>query len=644
MGDQIGSMVEGSLSYVPRDEFERIRSLPLDSVTSASLFADLCRINSLYMIARAGSGHVGTSFSSIDIIAWIELFELVQSRKDNNDEITKFFFSSKGHDAPAFYSAWIGLGKLDFSFLNKLRILGGLPGHPDVSIPNVVTNTGSLGMGVSKAKGIIEAQRLKGKDCRVFVLTGDGELQEGQFWESLISAANNNMHELVVIIDHNKLQSDSFVSKVSDLGDLKAKLEAFGWFVARCDGNDIAQFSRTLSEIDRHKVPKVIIADTIKGKGVSFIEHTAMKPNDDMYKFHSGAPSTDEYENALKELVVKANRKLNSANQEELILHSAEGQSCKSMGKQNLIHAYSRALVKQASKNSDVVAMDADLILDTGLIPFKKNFPSRLIECGIAEQDMVSQAGGLALQGFIPVVHSFSCFLSSRPHEQIYNNATERTKIIYVGTLAGLLPGGPGHSHQAIRDISSLSSIPNLTIIEPSNEKELDELLEWAIQVNQGSTYIRIVSIPTEKIESPKSKSEIIKGHGFVLEDGEVFGIIAYGPIMVEISMRVQMYFKNNYGLSFKVVNMPWLNFVDLNWLEAESKNIKDWFTLDNHLTVGGVGEKFSVGFNKINFNGGIHNFGVEDIPACGRNDEVLDFHQLSFEKIVDQIESIVGL
>ena len=97
MGDQIGSMVEGSLSYVPRDEFERIRSLPLDSVTSASLFADLCRINSLYMIARAGSGHVGTSFSSIDIIAWIELFELVQSRKDSNDEITKFFFSSLRH-------------------------------------------------------------------------------------------------------------------------------------------------------------------------------------------------------------------------------------------------------------------------------------------------------------------------------------------------------------------------------------------------------------------------------------------------------------------------------------------------------------------------------------------------------------------
>ena len=129
-------------------------------------------------------------------------------------------------------------------------------------------------MGVSKAKGMIFANRLLKQTANVFVLTGDGELQEGQFWESLISAANHKLSELTVIIDHNKLQSDTLVSKVSDLGDIEAKLSAFGWHVSRCDGNDLVAFSTTLVAIKRvTDKPKIIVADTIKGKGVSFMEH-----------------------------------------------------------------------------------------------------------------------------------------------------------------------------------------------------------------------------------------------------------------------------------------------------------------------------------------------------------------------------------
>ena len=155
-----------------------------------------------------------------------------------------------------------------------------------------------------------------------------------------------------------------------------------------------------------------------------------------------------------------------------------------------MIPAYTNALLDQARKNSKIVALDADLILDTGLIPFQKEFPDRFLECGIAEQDMVSQAGGIALQGLLPIVHSFACFLSSRPNEQIYNNATEGKKIIYVGSLAGLLPAGPGHSHQGVRDIASILGIPNMTIIEPINAKQLALALNWAVNDNQESVYM----------------------------------------------------------------------------------------------------------------------------------------------------------
>ena len=125
------------------------------------------------------------------------------------------------------------------------------------------------------------------------------------------------------------------------------------------------------------------------------------------------------------------------------------------------------------SRSRGSSSLDADLRLDCGLVAFRERFPDRFFECGIAEQDMVSQAGAMALAGLLPVVHSFACFLSTRPNEQIYNNATEGTKVIYAGSLAGLVPGGPGHSHQSVRDISALGAVPGMSLIEPFTEAEV---------------------------------------------------------------------------------------------------------------------------------------------------------------------------
>jgi transketolase len=218
------------------------------------------------------------------------------------------FFSSKGHDVPGLYAVLIGLGRLPFESLHTLRRLGGLPGHPDVGTPGMVTNTGPLGMGISKAKGMVRANRLAGRKSRIFVMTGDGELQEGQLWESLATAAAAGMGEITAIIDHNKLQSDTWVSSVSDLGDLPKKFEAFGWHAVRCDGHDLAALGQALDALrpiaDR---PKVIVADTIKGRGVSFMEHTALPAGEKYYRFHSGAPDDASYQRAAAELIATAN-------------------------------------------------------------------------------------------------------------------------------------------------------------------------------------------------------------------------------------------------------------------------------------------------------------------------------------------------
>ena len=643
MGDQVGVAVSGTLYYVPFKEFERTRALPVSPVEKTALFAALCRINTLYMIARAGSGHIGSSFSSMDIMSWLQLNELRTPPKGDTTSPRDIFFSSKGHDAPGLYNTFIGQGKLDFDLIHQLRRLGGLPGHPDISTPNIVTNTGSLGMGVSKAKGIIFANRLLKQPGNVFVLTGDGELQEGQFWESLISAANNNLHEITVIIDHNKLQSDTLLSKVGDLGDLEAKLAAFGWHVSRCDGNDMAAFSQTLAATKGiTDKPKVIIADTIKGKGVSFMEHTSIDSDVEFYKFHSGAPTSEAYVHAAQELIDCANAKLEVVGAAKLELVSVNRPvAVQPENPQRLIQAYSNALINQARKNPKIVALDADLILDTGLIPFQKVFPDRFVECGIAEQDMVSQAGGMALQGLLPVVHSFACFLSTRPNEQIYNNATELEKIIYVGSLAGIVPGGPGHSHQAVRDISALAAIPGLTIMEPCCEAEVAMLLDWAINTNETSSYLRLVSLPwVLPYELPAGYQPEL-GKGVTLTEGQDALIIAYGPVMLASAVQAAQALKSEHGIAVKVINLPWLNHVDADWLAETLDNCKAVFAIDNHYLIGGQGDRIADAMaSKGLTSTKLHRLALKEIPACGTNQEILANHALDVAGIAKAIRA----
>src|SRR5687768_14580773 len=274
------------LQFVPVPEFERLRAAPATAAARARAFAALARINALSMIAGAWSGHIGTSFSSLEMMSWLFLNELRDL--DQGPEACDIFFSSKGHDAPALYAVLIGMGLLPPHRLYQLRRLDGLPGHPHIETPYIQANTGSLGMGISKAKGMALANRLAGRPRRIFVLTGDGELQEGQLWESLASAANRGLGEIVVVVDHNKIQSDTWVKDVSHLGDVAGKFRTFGWHVRRVDGHDVAELEGTLRALDAiPDRPKAIIADTVKGRGVSFMEGPAMKVGE-LYGYHSG--------------------------------------------------------------------------------------------------------------------------------------------------------------------------------------------------------------------------------------------------------------------------------------------------------------------------------------------------------------------
>lgn len=625
------------LCFVPLPEIKRVRDRVKDPLLLSAVLSDIVRLNTLYMIRYTGSGHPGSSLSATDIITWLWTQEMVNPNEKDKDP-SDTFFSSKGHDVPALYSLLIAFEKLPFHMLKKLRRLGGLPGHPDVKTPYIAANTGSLGMGISKARGMAAAYRLLGKKGRVYVMTGDGELQEGQIWEALQPTANQKFSEVTVIVDHNKIQSDVHVKDTSDLGDLEGKFRAFGWEVARCSGHDFGELARVFARFKTVKDrPQILIADTKKGGGVSFMEKLG---EDGLYKFHSGAPSYEQYVEAVGEILVRINKNLARAGERKIAIEEeVMPVSGVQPQWQRLVPAYGDELVKIARERKNLVAMDADLVLDTGLVPFKAELPGQYVQCGIAEQDMVSFAGGLALKGILPVVNSFECFLTTRANEHFYNNATEGTKIIYAGFLAGLLPGMPGHSHQSVRGISVLGSIPGLVLIQPANEEETRMALRWAVEKNPKSTYIRLVSIGCEcPYEFPQAY-ELEVGRGVFVREGKDAVLVAYGPTMLGEAVKAADVLLGR-GISTAVLNFPWLNRFDAKWLCDKLKSYKLIVTLDDHYVTLGQGVQIADTLAQASSSHPrVLHFGVTEIPACGHNGEVLQYHRLDFESLAESIE-----
>ncbi len=280
--------------------------------------------------------------------------------------------------------------------------------------------------------------------------------------------------------------------------------------------------------------------------------------------------------------------------------------------------------------------LDADLSLDCGLMPFRAEFSDRFFECGIAEQDMVSQAGAMALAGLLPVVHSFACFLSTRPNEQIYNNATEGTKVIYVGSLVGLVPGGPGHSHQSVRDISALGAMPGMTMIEPGSEREVAQAVEWAAQEAGGPVYIRLVSVPWALHGFEPCGEQLVFGRGRVVREGTEAMLVAAGPVMLGEGFEACSLLAAE-GVSCGLVAMPWLRDIDGEWL-AEVCGGAPVFCLDNHYVSGGQGDAVLSALAPIDGAPRVTKVGVESVPVCGTNAEVLRAHRLDAASIAQRI------
>jgi transketolase len=474
-------------------------------------------------------------------------------------------------------------------------------------------------------------------------LTGDGEFQEGQIWESLQATAHQKVNNVTAIMDHNKYQTDMLVSDVNNIEDVVIKVSAFGWHVVRINGHDFNELKKTFSDLKKvTDKPKMIIADTIKGRGVSFMEKplTETFQGKTLYKWHSGAPDDESYEKGLSELRDTINKLADLLKLKiEIPENKAEGKVATKLDKEFVTEAYGEALVELAKTNKKFVVLDGDLSADCKLRNFEKTYPHRFIENGIAEQDMVSMAGGLARLGLIPIVNTFASFLAARANEQIYNNAGEKTKIIYTCHFAGMIPAGPGKSHQSVRDISLFGALPNVTIIQPCNAQETKWATEYCINVSEENCVLRLVIGPSpERIQLPADYKFKV-GVGAVLTEGNDAILFGYGPVMLHEALVAADYLKKiDFGL--KVVNMPWLNKIDLNWLKAIVKDQKRIFVLEDHSAVGGLGDRILNALVEIGEISGkeFTNFGLRDYPECGTPLEVLEYHQLDGKSLAKRI------
>lgn len=632
-----------NLSFIPAREFSRIHSSGIDRFEKLSLISDMCRLNTLSAVKKAGSGHLGSSFSSLDIFVYLYYVEMNTIRLGLDHPDRDIFFSSKGHDVPGLYSVLFSLGVLSEELLLNLRRLDGTCGHPDIGTPGCEANTGSLGMGLSKGKGISIGKSILGRQGRVFVMTGDGELQEGQIYEALLTAAHQKVCNLTMIIDHNKVQTDRLVEDISGLGDIEDRLRSFGWFVARCDGHNFASidkaFSLAKTVVDQ---PKAIIADTIKGRGISFMEHPlALKNGNGFYKWHSGAPDDRHFELGLKELLDGINLRFAKSSLGDLRPKEIPSEQKKPSlaTKEYVSDAFGSELVRIAKTRKDIVVLDSDLAVDCRIKTFQEQFPDRFIENGIAEQDMVSTAGGLATQGLLPIVNSFAAFLSSRANEQIYNNSCEKTKIIYVNHYAGVIPAGPGASHQSVRDISLVASLPSCIILQPCNRLETEQAVNYLVNEASGPCFLRLVIGPSpRKIDLP-SNYELEFERGTILRDGDQGILFAYGPVMLHEALTAAESLEK-LGIKIRIVNMPWLNRVDEIWLKEVVMGFSHIFVMDDHSPFGGLGDILlsALAASELIQGRKFFKLGIVGTPKWGTPNEVLSYHKVDAHAIQESI------
>jgi len=577
-------------------------------------------------IFAAGSGHPGGTLSIMDIAAALYLRVLNHDPKDPAWPQRDRVFWSAGHKAPALY---VALGKAGYFSLDDtvlLRQFGArFEGHPNcLKLPGVEVSSGSLGQGLGVAVGNALAGKLSGRPYRVYCIMGDGEQQEGSIWESAMAAGHYRLDNLCGIIDKNNLQIDGRVRDVMDVDPLAEKYKAFGWNVLEINGHDLggilSAFTRAAATAGR---PSLVIAHTVKGKGVSFMENQA--------GWHGIAPDREKFEKAMIDLAtpaVPAERQAAMLAQAQAHAQSAAAKA--RAGLPQFRHDYwwnAGATMKvdmdptrmgfgrgleAAGADERVVTVHADISGSIKITDFEAKHPerkNRVFSVGIAEQNMMEVAAGLAKEGLIPVTGTYGVFASGRCWDQI------RTTICYsnlnvkiAGAHGGISVGADGATHQALEEISLMAILPNMHVIVPCDSVETERATRYSLLDLTGPAYIRYAREATPVVtthETPfkfgvaniiryrGAKPRFLEAFETVLStdyqgEGEEVSIVACGPMVPE-AMRAAWLLKEEQGIETRIVNVHTVKPLDAAALVRAAEDTGLVVTAEEH-QVGGFG------------------------------------------------------
>jgi transketolase len=554
------------------------------------------------MLKESQSGHPGGSLSCADFLSLL----YTQIISETGEKVV----ISNGHISPAVYGTLAEMGYIDKAeLISGFRKIGyPYEGHVTRHVPGVWYGTGPLGAGVSAGSGFALAEQLSDREGKVYAIIGDGESEEGQVYEMMNFAAKYKLDNFIVFMDYNQVQLTDSLANIMPM-NYRGHFEAAGWMVIEADGHDYTDMWRALTEA--HSVtgqPVLILGHTIMGKGVDYMEAIG---RDHRADWHGKAPKPEEADRALEQLIItdENSRLLDKfragikwkpdAPDFTLSLTPIEIDTGIPMLNDadtltDCRGAYGKALLDLAQRNSNVLALTADLAGSVKTDGVKRELPDRHIEVGVAEQHMVSLSGGLSLSGFIPFCSTFGVFMTSRAKDQARVNDINETNVKMVATHCGLSVGEDGPTHQAIDDMGSMLGLFHTMMIEPADPNQCDHMVRY-IASHYGNFYMRMGRhpIPTLTREDGSvffdSDYRYTYGRCDILREGSDITIIATGATVIEaLRARAEL-----SGMSIEIVIVSSIKEFD-DRLRMSIEKTKNILTVEDHNTHSGLASQVS--------------------------------------------------
>lgn len=602
--------------------------------------ARLVRYFILVSTTEAGSGHVTSSLSATDLMASLlfsGIFRFDADRPDhpNNDRL----IFSKGHASPLFYALWAVAGKVTEQELMTLRKFGSsLEGHPTTAFRYTEASTGSLGQGLSIGLGMaLNAKYIDKLPYRTYVLLGDSEMSEGSVWEAIQLASHYRLDNLTGILDVNRLGQRGETMYGHDLSAYAKRVSSFGWETLLVDGHSITDimsaYKKVLMVKDR---PAMIIARTIKGKGVSFIE--------DKNGWHGKALDREELAMALQELgeVDTSARweiaKPENRNPEKRIPLKADKVSYDPAKPVAARKAYGNALRRIFPQYPDMVVLDAEVSNSTFSDIFGEAYPERFFEMYIAEQNMVGAALGLSRRGKIPFVSTFAAFIT-RAHDQIRMSQYSDANIKFSGSHGGVSIGEDGSSQMGLEDIAMFRAMLNSVVLYPSDAVSMEKLVEEAAR-HKGMVYIRTTRKDTPVLYSNDEEFSI--GGSKILRESErdLITVIAAGITLHEALGACDELKRE--GIFIRVIDLYSIKPIDVETLNKAAQATNAIITVEDHYADGGIGEavRSALALHYVP----VHSLVVRKMPRSGKPAELLEYEEISKNAIIKKVKELLRI